>query len=82
MCSGNNVIAYKSSTSGTAPQTSTGLNFVYTQNPAQAPTVTANKDAAIVNAFYIINSVHDISYKYAFSLFFEHSIDVDLDSFR
>ncbi|KAL4252742.1 Extracellular metalloproteinase [Abortiporus biennis] len=64
---GNNAIAYKSSTSSTTSQSGTGLSFVYTQNPSQAPTVAANLNAARVNAFYIVNTVHDISYKYGFT---------------
>ncbi|KZV72685.1 hypothetical protein PENSPDRAFT_628543, partial [Peniophora sp. CONT] len=63
---GNNAIAYKSSTSGVAKESSTD-SFIYTANPAQAPTVTANVNAAIVNAFYVVNSIHDISYIYGFN---------------
>lgn len=61
---GNNVVAYKGSQSKTASQSSSGLNFIYTQNPANAPTTSANLNAAITNAFYIVNSVHDLSYRY------------------
>ncbi|KAF9008256.1 Fungalysin metallopeptidase-domain-containing protein [Cyathus striatus] len=64
---GNNVIAYKSSTSGTTSQSSATLNFVYTQNPSNAPTTTDNINAARVNAFYIVNSIHDLSYRYGFT---------------
>ncbi|VDC06722.1 unnamed protein product [Peniophora sp. CBMAI 1063] len=64
---GNNAIAYKTSqTTGVAKESSTG-SFIYTANPAQAPTVTANVNAAIVNAFYVVNSIHDISYLYGFT---------------
>ncbi|KAI0069746.1 hypothetical protein K474DRAFT_992389 [Panus rudis PR-1116 ss-1] len=63
---GNNVISYKSTTSNTSPQSSSG-QFIYTQNPSQAPTTSANLNAARVNAFYIVNTVHDISYKYGFT---------------
>lgn len=64
---GNNVVAYKGSQSKTASQSSSGLNFIYTQNPANAPTTSANLNAAITNAFYIVNSVHDLSYRYGFT---------------
>jgi hypothetical protein len=64
--SGNNVVAYKGSTSSTTPESSSG-SFVYTQNPSQAPTVAANLDAARTNAFYLVNTVHDISYLYGFT---------------
>ncbi|TFK49223.1 hypothetical protein OE88DRAFT_1713503 [Heliocybe sulcata] len=64
---GNNVITYKGSTSSTASQSSSGLNFVYTQNPNQAPTAAANLNAAKVNAFYVVNTMHDIWYQYGFT---------------
>ncbi|KAH8828201.1 Fungalysin metallopeptidase-domain-containing protein [Flagelloscypha sp. PMI_526] len=64
---GNNVITYISTTSGTSSQSSTGLNFVYTQDPSSAPTTSANKDAARVNAFYIVNTIHDYAYRYGFT---------------
>ncbi|TFK32708.1 Fungalysin metallopeptidase-domain-containing protein [Crucibulum laeve] len=64
---GNNVIAYKGTTSSTTSQSSTGLNFVYTQSPTTAPTTTVNINAARVNAFYVVNSIHDISYRYGFT---------------
>ncbi|KZV62020.1 hypothetical protein PENSPDRAFT_739585 [Peniophora sp. CONT] len=65
--SGNNAVAFKGSqTTGVATESSTG-SFIFTQNPSQAPTVTANINAAIVNAFYVVNSIHDISYIYGFT---------------
>ena len=67
MFRGNNAIAFKGAQTATTTQSSTGLNFVFTQNPAQAPTVQANLDAARTNAFYIVNTVHDISYIYGFT---------------
>ena len=64
--SGNNAVAFKGSQSSTAAQSSSG-QFIYTQNANQAPTVAANLAAAKVNAFYIVNSVHDIAYRYGFT---------------
>ncbi|KAK7687007.1 hypothetical protein QCA50_009506 [Cerrena zonata] len=64
---GNNAISFKGAQTATTTQSSAGLNFVFTQNPAQAPTVQANLDAARTNAFYLVNTVHDISYKYGFT---------------
>ncbi|KAH9015715.1 peptidase M36, partial [Lactarius pseudohatsudake] len=61
---GNNVFAAKGSTA--TSQSSATLNFIYTQNAAQAPTVAVNVTAAVVNAFYIMNSVHDLTYRYGF----------------
>ncbi|TFK34236.1 Fungalysin metallopeptidase-domain-containing protein [Crucibulum laeve] len=57
---GNNVVAYKTSSS-------TGLDFNYVYDPTQAPTTTANLNAARVNAFYTINVVHDFAYRYGFT---------------
>ncbi|EIW51569.1 uncharacterized protein TRAVEDRAFT_176097 [Trametes versicolor FP-101664 SS1] len=64
---GNNVIAFKSSQSSTTSQSGTGLVFNYPQSASTAPTTTANVNAARVNAFYIVNSIHDITYKYGFT---------------
>ncbi|CAA7257402.1 unnamed protein product [Cyclocybe aegerita] len=66
--SGNNVIAFKSSqTTGLTSQSSSGLNFVFTQNPSAAPTTQANLDAARTNAFYLVNTIHDLTYRYGFT---------------
>ncbi|KAH9030752.1 Fungalysin metallopeptidase-domain-containing protein [Lactarius pseudohatsudake] len=62
---GNNVFAAKGSTA--TSQSSATLNFTYTQDAAQAPTVAVNVAAAVVNAFYIVNSVHDLTYRYGFT---------------
>ena len=70
--SGNNTISrYEGNADGTAYQTSSNLSFTYTQDPMQQPAVLNNMQAAIVNAFYLVNTVHDISYMYVniFSLF-------------
>ncbi|KAF9469113.1 Fungalysin metallopeptidase-domain-containing protein [Collybia nuda] len=64
---GNNVVAYKSSQSATTSQSSTGLNFNYSYDTTQAPTVQLNVDAARVNAFYAINTIHDFAYRYGFT---------------
>ena len=47
-------------------ETSTG-SFVYVADPDQDPTIAENVNAAIVNAFYVVNTVHDISYLYGFT---------------
>ncbi|KAJ7176314.1 Fungalysin metallopeptidase-domain-containing protein [Mycena crocata] len=66
--SGNNVRSYKGSqTTGVTSQSSAGLNFTYIQDASQQPTVAVNVAAAIVNNFYIINSLHDILYRYGFT---------------
>ena len=65
--SGNNAIAYKNSDTGTTKQSSSGQNFIFTQDPTAAPSTADNVAAAVTNAFYIVNSVHDISYLYGFT---------------
>ncbi|KAM5541592.1 hypothetical protein V8D89_004782 [Ganoderma adspersum] len=65
--SGNNAIAYKNSDTGTTKQSSSGQNFIFTQDPTADPTTANNVAAAVTNAFYIVNSVHDIAYLYGFT---------------
>ncbi|THH28588.1 hypothetical protein EUX98_g5592 [Antrodiella citrinella] len=65
--SGNNALAFKSSQSSVTTESSAGLNFIFTQDPTQAPTVQVNLDAARTNAFYVVNTIHDVSYKYGFT---------------
>ena len=65
--SGNNAVAFKNDESGTAKQSSSGQNFVFTQDPTADPTTKNNLAAAITNGFYIVNSVHDIAYLYGFT---------------
>lgn len=64
---GNNVVAFKGAQTNTTSESSDGLNFIFTQDPSQAPTAAQNIDAARTNAFYIVNTVHDISYVYGFT---------------
>ncbi|KAI0739678.1 Fungalysin metallopeptidase-domain-containing protein [Daedaleopsis nitida] len=63
---GNNAIAFKGAQTNVTSESAPG-QFIFTQNEAQAPTVQTNLDAARTNAFYIVNSVHDISYVYGFT---------------
>ena len=66
--SGNNAIAYVGAQRVTTTQSSAPLNFIYVQDPTVDPdAVQANIDAARVNAFYVVNTVHDISYLYGFT---------------
>ncbi|CAE6394155.1 unnamed protein product [Rhizoctonia solani] len=59
--SGNNVIAFKSTTSATTSQSSATNNYDYAYNPAVAPTTSPNVDAARTNAFYTANMIHDLT---------------------
>ncbi|KAF7372721.1 Extracellular metalloproteinase mep [Mycena sanguinolenta] len=64
---GNNAISFKGAQTATTTESAAGLVFNYPQNAATAPTTTANVDAARVNAFYIVNTIHDFSYRYGFT---------------
>jgi len=62
--SGNNAIAFKDETEAALTTASSpDLNFIFKQDPTLQPTVQVNLDAARTNAFYIVNSVHDIMYR-------------------
>ncbi|KAG5653645.1 hypothetical protein H0H81_011747 [Sphagnurus paluster] len=65
--SGNNVMAYKGTTGVTLESSRGLLVFNYTYDDSIAPTEGQNVDAARTNAFYIINTVHDFSYRYGFT---------------
>ncbi|KAJ6563293.1 Fungalysin metallopeptidase-domain-containing protein [Mycena vulgaris] len=65
--SGNNALTYKTSTTNTTPESGTGLVFSYPQSATTAPTTTANVNAARVNNFYLVNTIHDITYRYGFT---------------
>ncbi|KAJ6579478.1 metalloprotease [Mycena vulgaris] len=66
--SGNNVQAFVDlAVSNTTAQSSPNLIFNYTQDPDLAPGEGTNLDAARTNAFYVINTMHDITYRYGFT---------------
>ena len=64
---GNNVISFKSSQTATTQESGDGLVFDFPPDFTAAPTTTGNVNSARVNTFYIVNTVHDISYKYGFT---------------
>ena len=62
------MITYVGAPQFTTTQSSATLNFVYVQDPTVNPdALQANIDAARVNTFYVVNTVHDISYLYGFT---------------
>lgn len=65
--SGNNIISYKSSTTGVTSQSSATNNYDYEFNSNNAPIVNTNVDSARVNAFYVGNMIHDLTYRYGFT---------------
>ncbi|TFL05511.1 metalloprotease [Pterulicium gracile] len=64
--SGNNVDAYINSSTNLAVQSASGLVFNYKYSSTSAPTTQANQNAVRTNVFYVINSAHDVWYKYGF----------------
>jgi extracellular elastinolytic metalloproteinase len=50
----------------TAAETSSGT-FDYTYSTTAGPTSANNVAEAKVNAFYLVNTVHDITYRYGFT---------------
>jgi hypothetical protein len=65
--SGNNAQSYTSlnvpgliSGIGRTPQSAPG-QFIYNVDFSKEPTTLSNRNAAVVNAFYIVNTVHDIA---------------------
>lgn len=64
--SGNNVLTAKTSVDNVSRQSSAGLNFNFQFDDAQDPETQENIRAARVNAFFIINTVHDVTHRYGF----------------
>ncbi|CEL56750.1 hypothetical protein RSOLAG1IB_08052 [Rhizoctonia solani AG-1 IB] len=64
--SGNNALVFKSSvTDGLTQQSSSLNNYNYVFDSAKSPA--DNKNAAAVNAFYVVNMMHDLLYRYGFT---------------
>ncbi|KAJ6587514.1 Fungalysin metallopeptidase-domain-containing protein [Mycena vulgaris] len=64
---GNNAIAFKGALRNQTGQSAADLVFNFPADLNQEPTVPGNVDAARVNAFYLVNTVHDIAYRYGFT---------------
>ncbi|TBU26936.1 Fungalysin metallopeptidase-domain-containing protein [Dichomitus squalens] len=66
--SGNNANTWVGVSGNVTYQSAPHLTFNYVQDPSQQPqTYEPNVDAARVNAFYLVNTVHDITYRYGFT---------------
>ncbi|KAJ7686637.1 Fungalysin metallopeptidase-domain-containing protein [Mycena rosella] len=66
--SGNNALVYFNfNPTATTAQSGLDLIFNYTQNPNISPKERVNLDAARTNAFYTVNTLHDITIKYGFT---------------
>ena len=63
--SGNNVVAFRGQT--LVAQSAAGLVFNSKYDDAQQPNTQSNIQAAVTNAFFVINSLHDVTYRYGFT---------------
>ena len=61
---GNNLI---SAISGKTTDGGADLDFSHDWDATKEPTTPANQRAAIINNFYVSNSIHDISYQFGFT---------------
>lgn len=64
--SGNNALVFKDVETNVAVETSPGV-FAYYHDAAASPSTPSNLGAAMTAAFYVVNSLHDISYIYGFT---------------
>ncbi|KZW03081.1 putative extracellular elastinolytic metallo proteinase precursor [Exidia glandulosa HHB12029] len=62
---GNNAISFKNVTH-VSTESAPG-EFIFPLDEGQDPTVASNVDAARANTFYIVNTIHDITYRYGFT---------------
>ncbi|KAF8880948.1 metalloprotease [Mucidula mucida] len=69
---GNNAFAFKTDTNAT------GLGFEFEVDLSVGPDVGTNVDAARTNAFFVVNSMHDITYLYGFT---EIAFNFQIDNF-
>lgn len=75
---GNNVVAYKGLQTNLTIATGPDNVFNYTYDSTLAPAAVNNVNAARVNAFYLINTVHDTTYRYGFT---EAAFNFQTDNF-
>ncbi|KAJ7590715.1 Fungalysin metallopeptidase-domain-containing protein [Mycena floridula] len=65
---GNNGVAFKTSARNVTPASSSAnLEFDYAYDDSKNPTLQSNIDASRTNAFYVMNTIHDIAYRYGFT---------------
>ncbi|KAF9008271.1 metallo proteinase 10 [Cyathus striatus] len=65
--SGNNAIAFKGRLTSTTQQSAQGQVFNAVYNDKRQPTSKSNVAAAVTNAFYVVNTMHDVAYRYGFT---------------
>ncbi|EJD49466.1 hypothetical protein AURDEDRAFT_112612 [Auricularia subglabra TFB-10046 SS5] len=64
--SGNNAISFKNGSANVTPESAAGT-FIFPLDETLAPQTASNVDAARVNTFYIVNTIHDITFRYGFT---------------
>ncbi|KAH8824579.1 metalloprotease [Flagelloscypha sp. PMI_526] len=64
--SGNNAIAFIHSSNATTKE-SAPAEYIYDFDPSQGAEAAVNQDSSRVNVFYIVNILHDITYRYGFT---------------
>ncbi|KIM35854.1 hypothetical protein M413DRAFT_449584 [Hebeloma cylindrosporum] len=74
--SGNNVLSFKGQQ--VTQESSAGLNFNAEYKDTLDPTNAVNLNAARTNAFYVMNVMHDFSYRYGFT---ESAFNFQLSNF-
>ena len=65
--SGNNAEAFNIIQADPSVESGPNSTFVFAPDLTEDPTVQVNLDAARTNAFYVVNKMHDISYRYGFT---------------
>ncbi|CAE6483433.1 unnamed protein product [Rhizoctonia solani] len=75
---GNNVASYKDQPLLGETTQSGPDQYHYPYDPSQEPEVKQNVDAAVVNAFYVVNAMHDLTYRYGFT---EEAFNFQADNF-
>ncbi|CUA78560.1 hypothetical protein RSOLAG22IIIB_13227 [Rhizoctonia solani] len=75
---GNNVASYKGQLLTGATSQSGPDEYHYPYDRNQEPEVKQNVDAAVVNAFYVVNAMHDLTYRYGFT---EEAFNFQLNNF-
>ncbi|KAF9524009.1 metalloprotease MEP2 [Crepidotus variabilis] len=76
---GNNVQTYIGRPSNIARASRRPDTFNYVYNVRQTPYVGQNPSAARVNAFYVMNTVHDFTYRYGFT---EKAFNFQFNNFK
>lgn len=75
---GNNAVSFiDDPNTGVGSESSTGV-FDFNLNVNQDPTLAVNQNASRTNAFFVVNTVHDIAYRYGFT---EEAFNFQQDNF-